>query len=222
MSLMRRPSRVAPALAALLLAVSLIAGGCGVPSTNSSSSSVVPSTALIIARTSTASSPVGIEGHHLTASASCRPGEQMLGGGYSLQGVFESDYMVLATYPAAPGTWTVRTASGSTYQLQTIVYCLASYPSLGLQIQRAESCPAGMVQTATGFSSTSADSAPGTVTHYVVCGSQHLSATAKGFRVGSSELDCVNQSTGNNLSETRSFAYTCSVAQSPPPISPTV
>lgn len=218
MSLLRRPSPTAPSLAALLLAVALIADGCGVTSTGSgsSSSSVVPPTAHIIARTSTATSSEDTDDHHLKVSASCHSGEQMLGGGYSLQGVFESDYTLLAFYPAAPATWTVRTDSGSTYQLQTIVYCLASYPSLGLKILRAKTCPAGMVQTASGVSATGVDAAPSNVTPYAVCGSHHLTATAKGFHVGSTEVDCVSESTGDNFSETRSFSYTCSVTSSAP------
>jgi hypothetical protein len=226
MSPLRTPLPTATALAIFLLVVTVQAGGCGESSAGSisgpSSSSSVPAKVVIITRTSTATSSEDTVDHLLKVSASCHAGEQMLAGGYSLEDVFESDYFLLATYPAAPGMWTVRTNSGSHYQLQTIVYCLSGYPLLGLQILRSETCPAGMVETAGGFSSTSTNGPPETMTSYVICGSRHLIATAKGFLLGSTEVECTNQSTGNNFSETRSFAYTCSVAESPTPTATTV
>jgi len=213
MSLLRRPLFAAPTLAALLLGT-LIAGGCGA----GPASSGVPSSAHIIARTATAASTDEVDGHHyLRASASCHEGEQMLTGGYSVDDVFESDYFLLAAYPSAPDTWTVRTDSGSTYQLQAIAYCLSGYPPLGLTILRAKSCPEGTVQTDSGFESTSPDNSPGTVITYVICGSRHLTATGSGFLVGGTEVACTSQSTGTSLSETRSFSYTCSIADSRTP-----
>jgi hypothetical protein len=219
MSPLRSSLFAAPALAALLLGT-LIAGGCGASpaGSDSTSSSGVPSSAHIIARTATAASTDEVDGHqYLKVSASCHDGEQMLAGGYSLEDVFESDYFLLAAYPSAPGTWTVRTDSGSTYQLQAIVYCLSGYPPLGLRILRDNSCPAGTVQTNSGFDSTSPDNSPGTGISYVICGSRHLTATGSGFLVGGTEVDCTSQSTGTSLSETRSFSYTCSVADSRTP-----
>jgi hypothetical protein len=200
----------APALLASLLLITLAAGaGCGLTSA-STASSTPPSSAVILTRMSPfLNSPIGID-HHLSASASCRPGEQMLAGGYIAQDVFESDYFVLATYPSTAATWTVSVDSGSTFQLQALVYCLSSYPSLGMQILQVNSCPAGAVPTAIGFKSTSRYARPGTP--YVLCSFHYAVATSTGFRLGSTEVTCANQSTGNSLSESRTFSYICSVS----------
>ncbi len=192
---------LAPLLAATLLTV-----GCG----TSSSAGHLPGAAAITARTATVSSPIGSD-HHLSVSALCRPGEQMLAGGYEIEDVFESDYTLLASYPATVDTWTVRADSGSTFQLEAIAYCLSPYPSLGIHVVQGGRCPTGAVELSRGTYSSEPYSV---TTQYVVCGHGQVAATSNGFRVGSLEVDCASQSTGNSLSETRSFSYTCAVTRS--------
>ncbi len=180
-----------------LLFVALTCSGCGASSTSGGAGSPV----VITTRTAMTSSPAGGD-HHLTVSASCQPGEQLVAGGYAAVGVFESDYTLLATYPSAATTWTVRANSGSSYQLQAIVYCLASYPSLGIQIHQASVCPAGTVRLSMGFQ--------GAIS-YVVCSAHGATPTANGFRLGSTEVDCMSHATGTSSSESRTFSYTCVV-----------
>jgi hypothetical protein len=210
MSLMLRKPTSAPALLALLLVIVLAAdAGCGLSSTSASP----PTSAVIVTRMSAmANSPIGSV-HHLDVSISCDPGEQMLAGGYVAEDVFESDYSVLTNYPSGVATWTVSVDSGSTFQLEAMVYCLSSYPSLGIQILRADTCPPGAVQTAMGFQGANpyGPSGPSTGTPYMLCSFHYAVATGAGFRLGSTEVTCASQSTGNNLSESRTFSYTCSV-----------
>jgi len=210
MSLVPRKPTSAPALLVPLLVIVLTAAaGCGLSSTSGSS----PRSAVIVTHMSAmASSPIGSV-HHLNVSVSCHPDEQMLAGGYVAEDVFESDYSVLTSYPSSATTWTVSVDSGSTFQLQALVYCLSSYPSLGIQILWADTCPPGEVQTAMGFQRANAygPSATSTGTPYVLCSFHYAVATGAGFRLGSSVVTCASQSTGNNLSESRTFSYTCAV-----------
>ena len=193
-------------LAALLVA--LVCGGCRPASVSGGSGGA----GVIVTRTASANSPAGAD-HHLTVSASCRSEEQMVAGGYAAAAVFESDYTLLSTYPSAVDTWTVSTDSGSSYQLQTFVYCLVSSPSLGIQIHQSGACPTGTVPLTTGFQG--ANPLSGTAgTPYVVCASRDVTPTSQGFRVGSTELDCARQATGNSQSESRTFSYTCTARPS--------
>jgi hypothetical protein len=141
--------------------------------------------------------------YHLTASASCRSGEQELGGGYVLNDVFESDYQLEASYPSSMTTWTVSTNSSSHYQLQALVYCVQAYPALGLTILQAPACLEGSVQLSSGFNAGQADVL--CATHFVRAG-----ATPDSFWLGTVEVQCAAASTGSSLSETRSFSFTCS------------
>lgn len=161
----------------------------------------------IVTRSASADAPEGSD-YHLSVSASCRPGEQMLAGGYALEDVFESDYRLLADYPAANNTWRVDTESGSHYQLQALTYCLTNSPSLGIQALQASACPAGMTLLRQGFKgATPLTGSAGTP--YTLCAARGVTLTAHGVRVGGVELDCASQATGNDLSETRSFSSTC-------------
>lgn len=140
--------------------------------------------------------------YHLTASAACRPGEQEVGGGYVLDDVFESDYQLQDFYPSSTTAWMVSATSGSHYQLQVLIYCVQAYPALGLQVLQAPTCPTGSVQLSRGQHATQP---------VVLCADHFVRAgTAPGsFWLGNLEVQCAASSTGNNLSETRSFSYTC-------------
>jgi hypothetical protein len=146
--------------------------------------------------------------HHLTVSASCQSGEQVLAGGHAAVDVFESDYTLLSSYPSAADTWTVSADSGSSYELQTFVYCLSSTPSLGIQRLQASACPVGTARLGAGFQG-AISSTGSAATPYVLCASHGVTATASGFRVGETEVDCVNQATGDDRTESRTFSYTC-------------
>lgn len=163
--------------------------------------------AAIVTRTASADSPAGAD-HHLSVSASCLPGEQMLAGGYALVDVFESDYQLLSNYPAAAATWSVASDSGSSYQLQAFAYCLVNAPPLGIRALQASACPAGMTRLSQGFKG--ADPFSGAAgTPYALCAARGVTLTAHGINVDGLELDCASQATGNDLSETRSFSSTC-------------
>lgn len=153
----------------------------------------------IITRSASANSPEDSD-HHLSVSVSCHPGEQMLAGGYALDDVFESDYMLLASYPATDNTWRVETDSGSHYQLQVLAYCLTNSPSLGIRALQASACPAGMTRLSQGVNH---------ATPYALCAAHGATLTAHGIQVGALEFDCASQATGTDQSETRSFSYIC-------------
>lgn len=166
-----------------------------------------PRVAGVITRMASADSPAGVD-HHLSVSVSCRPGEQLLVGGYAAVAVFESDYTLLSSYPAADNTWTVSANSGSSYQLQAFAYCLAAYPSLGIRALKAATCPEGMAHLASGVRDANPDSGSAG-TSYVLCAAHGVTPTAHGVRVGAIELDCASHATGSDLSESRTFSYTC-------------
>ncbi|HKT38383.1 MAG TPA: hypothetical protein VJR48_08415, partial [Ktedonobacterales bacterium] len=169
-----------------------------------------PRAAGVIMRMASADSPAG-DDHHLSVSASCRPGEQLLAGGYAAVAVFESDYSLLSFYPAADNTWTVSANSGSSYQLQAFAYCLVASPSLGIRALRAATCPEGMARLASGIGGANPDSG-NAGTPYVLCAAHGVTPTAHGVRVGAIELDCASHATGSDLSESRTFSYTCVTA----------
>jgi hypothetical protein len=168
-------------------------------------------TVVIVTRLASASSPAGAD-HHLDVSVSCRPGEQLLAGGYAAVAVFESDYTLLSIYPATDTTWRVAANSGSSYQLQALAYCLASSPSLGIRALQASACPRGTVHLTGGFKGFDPDRA-GTGMPYVLCASRGVTPTARGIRVGHIELDCASHATGDEQSESRTFSFTCATTR---------
>ena len=221
---MRRPLAIAVGLALPACLIALAAIGCAASAgsgvgggVSANETCMVNATAPVSAADeietcmASADSPAGTD-HHLTVSASCRSGGQMLAGGYTAVDVFESDYSLLSTYPSAQNTWTVSTDSGSSYGLQTFVYCLSSTSSLGIQRLQANACPVGTVRLSAGFQGVSSSKGIAS-TPYVLCASHGITATASGFRMGDTELDCADQATGDDRSESRSFSYTCTVAQ---------
>jgi hypothetical protein len=123
-------------------------------------------------------------------------------GGYVLDEVFESDYQLQDAYPSSTTTWTVSATSSSHYRLQTLVYCVQAYPALGLRVLQATTCPTGSVQLSSGQHAAQAVAL--CADHFVQAGT-----TPGSFRLGNLEVQCAATSTGNDLSETRSFSYTC-------------
>lgn len=96
----------------------------------------------------------------LSVSASCKPGEQMVGGGFGASDVFEYDAAIEASYPSGANTWTVMGSSGSEFQLEAEVYCVPAALSLGIQQVQANvapagsaACPQGTVVLSGGFQS---------------------------------------------------------------------
>ncbi len=86
----------------------------------------------------------------LTISASCRPGEQMLGGGFAATDVFEYDAYILASYPSGAATWTVSASSHSHFSLTVTVYCLQAGFSAGIQQVRGGTASPGEATCASG------------------------------------------------------------------------
>lgn len=95
----------------------------------------------------------------ITQSASCRAGEQLVGGGFSTSDVFESAVFALEDYPSAPNTWTVTASSISHFTLAAEAYCVPAAPVLAMRSVSATisgagsvACPAGTVLLGGGFS----------------------------------------------------------------------
>lgn len=74
-------------------------------------------------------------GQPLSVSASCKSGEQMIGGGFDATNLFEYAAYIEASYPSGANTWTVTgKAPASYFDLSAEVYCVAAPVSLGIQI----------------------------------------------------------------------------------------
>lgn len=94
-------------------------------------------------------------------SVSCKPGEQMLGGGFRSSDLFEYAAYIEASYPSSATTWTVTgSAPASYFDVEADVYCLPAMVSLGIQIVRATgidavrvACPQETVLLSGGFQS---------------------------------------------------------------------
>ncbi|MGZ3640178.1 MAG: hypothetical protein ACXVCX_20295 [Ktedonobacterales bacterium] len=92
-------------------------------------------------------------------SASCKPGEQMLGGGFNSSNLFEYAANIDASYPSSANTWTViASAPSSFFDVEADVYCLTTTVPLHIQIVRATTgnaaCPQGTVLLSGGSRST--------------------------------------------------------------------
>lgn len=129
----------------------------------------------VIARSASARFPGDAPGQ---VSASCQAGSQMIGGGFAASDVFEYAASIIASYPSSANTWTVTAGSSSTFILEGDVYCLASTPSLGVQIVQTSaastsgaSCPTGAIQLSDGFNHSTSQS-------YALCAAQRVSADA--------------------------------------------
>ncbi len=89
-------------------------------------------------------------------SASCHPGEQMLGGGFAASDLFEYAAYIEASYPSDAMTWiTTGSAPASFYDLEAEVYCAPATTPLGIQIIHTSgasaTCPQGTVLLGGGF-----------------------------------------------------------------------
>lgn len=94
-----------------------------------------------------------------TLSVSCKPGEQMLGGGFSSTNLFEYAVNIDASYPSSANTWTVTASAPTSYfDVEADVYCLTTAVPLHVQIVRATTgnavCPQGTVLLSGGAQST--------------------------------------------------------------------
>jgi hypothetical protein len=79
-------------------------------------------------------------------SVSCKPGEQMLGGGFRSSDLFEYDAYIEASYPSSATTWTVTASAPNSYfDVEADVYCLPATVPLGIQIVRATGTTVGRV-----------------------------------------------------------------------------
>lgn len=94
-------------------------------------------------------------------SMSCKPEEQMLGGGFSSDNLFEYAAYIDASYPSSANTWTVlATAPSSYFDVAVEAYCLTTKVPLHIQIIRATdattgnaACPQGTVLLSGGAQS---------------------------------------------------------------------
>jgi len=79
-------------------------------------------------------------------SVSCKPGEQMLGGGFFSSDLFEYAASIEASYPSGATTWTVAASAPASYfDVEAEVYCFPAMVPLGIHTIRATGTPAGRV-----------------------------------------------------------------------------
>ena len=98
-------------------------------------------------------------GKVMSVSVACKPGEQMLGGGFRSSDLFEYAATIEASYPSSATTWTVTgSAPASFFSVEAQVYCFQAKVPLGIYIVRATSipvakvaCPLGTVLLSEGF-----------------------------------------------------------------------
>lgn len=96
-------------------------------------------------------------GQPTSVSASCKSGEQMIGGGFAASDLFEYAAYIEASYPSSASTWTVTGAAPASYfDLAAQVYCVSAPVSLGMQIVWGASggrvaCPRGTRLLSGGF-----------------------------------------------------------------------
>jgi hypothetical protein len=78
-----------------------------------------------------------------SVSVSCRPGEQMLGGGFGTGDLFEYAAYIEASYPSGAATWTVTGAAPASYfYMEAEVYCLPVTIPIGLHVVQVAGAPA--------------------------------------------------------------------------------
>ena len=94
-------------------------------------------------------------------SVSCKPGEQMLGGGFISSDLFEYAAYIEASYPSGATTWTVTgSAPASYFDVEVDVYCFPAMVPFGIRIVRATgadavkvACPQGTMLLSGGSQS---------------------------------------------------------------------
>ena len=130
-------------------------------------------------------------GRPTSVSASCKSGEQMIGGGFAASNLFEYAAYIEASYPAHATTWTVTaTAPASYFNLSAEVYCVSAPVSLGVQVVRSAggrvACPKGTNLLSGGFQGSAPVAAsypvengwssPSSDQVYALCAGQHVTA----------------------------------------------
>jgi hypothetical protein len=131
----REPSRVAILLLGVIALCSACAasasGGAAAPAPRQPSPAVYSATARVQ------------PGAPTTVSVSCHPGEQMLGGGFRANNLFEYAAVIEASYPSGVATWTVTgSAPASYFDLEADVFCLPATIPLGVRVVHATGAPA--------------------------------------------------------------------------------
>lgn len=181
----------------LLLALSMLFSACGAasPSKTTAGSPTKTAAAPLDPQIVTYSASARIQvGRPIAVSASCKSGEQMIGGGFAASNLFEYAAYIEASYPSDANTWTVTaTAPASYFDLAAEVYCASTPISLGIQIVKGAGgagglvgCPEGTRLLSGGFQG----SAPVTASYpvengwstglndqvYALCARQHVTA----------------------------------------------
>lgn len=128
----------------ILAVVALLLSACGVASQPSSKAATAPRPQ-IVSYSAQAFVQSNQNTHQVSASASCKQGEQMLGGGFATSDVFEYDAFIEANYPSNATTWTVTGGSSPSFQLEVYVYCLKAADPLGIQIVQSGGTPGGQI-----------------------------------------------------------------------------
>jgi hypothetical protein len=139
------------------------------------------------------SASVRIQTHQPTpVSASCKSGEQMIGGGFVASNLFEYAAAVDASYPSSPTTWTAAGSETASYfDLSVEVYCASAPIPLGVQIVQGSGdhldCPQGAKVLSGGFQNSQPVAAsyplsngwmsPASEQIYALCASQHVQSS---------------------------------------------
>lgn len=178
-----------------LVVVTLLFSACGV-ALPSSTAATTPRPQ-IVSYSAQATFQSGQNTYRLSASASCKQDEQMLGGGFAASDVFEYDAFIEASYPSSATTWTAIGFSSSSFQLEAYVYCLKASVPFGIRLVQSEgvpggqvACPKGTILLSGGFQSSqpiqasypldngwSSASVGSPVQVYALCASQHITAS---------------------------------------------
>src|SRR5262249_42639511 len=86
--------------------------------------------------------------YDLLVSASCRQDEQLVGGAFAADDVFEYAAFVLASYPSSPTTWTVHARSISGFGLTATAYWLQGAGDIGVRIMEGSVSGGGTARVA--------------------------------------------------------------------------
>lgn len=171
----------------LLLALSILCSACGAAAP-SKTAATPPLDPQIVNYSASVRVQVG---QPMSVSASCKSGEQMIGGGFAANNLFEYAAYIEASYPSGASTWTVKGAAHASYfDLVADVYCLSAPVSLGIQIAQRPggqvACPRGTRLLSGGFQSSqpiaasypleNGWSSPSSDQVYALCAGQRVTA----------------------------------------------
>lgn len=150
---MRRPATRALILGALSIFLLSACASAGSTAPRRAASAAAP-TAIA---TRSASVQVPANAPRTEVSATCAPGETLIGGGFSASNTFEYDAMIVASYPASATTWTVAAGSSPAFTLTAEAYCVAimpggfAFPRRSLDATTRAACPPSMTLLGGGF-----------------------------------------------------------------------